>query len=308
MIVVIWLLGLMCLRAQVTPPASLSADFDRTALPAQKVGPNDLLAISVYNTPELTRTVRVSPEGNIRLPMLKQPVHVGGLLPEDIETALSGVLSSEGLVNEPFVTVTITQYYSRPISVAGAVRTPVTFQAAGPLRLLEAITRAGGLTSDAGNEILLSRRVDGVGITQRVPVKALLAGADPEYNVALTGGEEIRVPEAGKVFVVGNVKKPGAYAVQEGEITVLKALALAEGLTPYAAKQAYLYRREGSGVKNERSIELKKILNRQSPDEALLADDVLYIPDNSGRRLGIAALERVLLFGSTAGATALIIR
>lgn len=302
--VVLVLIAVVCLQAQSPAPAPDGG----LALPAQRVGPNDLLAVSVYNTPELTRTVRVTPDGGIRLPMLKQPIVVAGLLPSEIEGAIADVLVKAGLVNDPYVTVSIAQYYSRPISVAGAVKLPVTFQAAGPLTLLEAITRAGGLSEHAGGEILLSSNVEGERLTQRIPVSALLAGSDPAYNVLLAGGEEVRVPEARKIFVVGNVRKPGAYKVQEGEITILKALALAEGLMPFAAKQAFLYRREANGSKNERTVELKKILNRQAPDEMLSPDDVLYIPDNSRRRLGLAALEKFLLFGSTAGATALVIR
>ena len=84
---------------------------------------------------------------------------------------------------------------------------------------------------------------------QRVPVRGLIDAADPEANLKLVGGEEIRVPEAGKVFVVGNVKKPGAFSVEDGgETSVLKMLALAEGLAAYAGKQAYIYRREASGT------------------------------------------------------------
>ena len=138
-------------------------------------------------------------------------------------------------------------------------------------------------------------------------VKALIDAADPDANIKLSGGEEIRVPEAGKVFVVGNVKKPGAFTVQDGaETSVLKLLALAEGLTAFAGKQAFIYRREASGSKNEIPIELSKIMERKSPDATLLANDVLYIPDNHKRRLGMAVLEKLLMFGSTAGATALI--
>ena len=110
-----------------------------------------------------------------------------------------------------------------------------------------------------------------------------------------------------RVFVVGNVKKPGAFAVQDGaETSVLKLLALAEGLSPFAGKQAYIYRREASGSKNEIPIELNKIMERKSPDVTLLASDVLYIPDNHKKRLSMAVLEKLLMFGSTAGATALI--
>ena len=126
-------------------------------------------------------------------------------------------------------------------------------------------------------------------------------------NVKLTGGEEIRVPEAGKIFVVGNVKKPGAFPLQEdAESTILKALALAEGLLPYAAKQAYIYRREaGPGAKNEIPIEIGKIMDRKSPDLPLKANDILYIPDAKGTRAMWSALEKVLLFGS--GATSALI-
>jgi polysaccharide biosynthesis/export protein len=308
MVFVLLLLSALCLHGQA-PAAVPGGDREGVALPAQKVGANDLLAISVYNSPELTRTVRVNPDGTIRLPMVKQAIPVKGLLPPEIEASISKALVDEGLVNEPYVTVSIAQYHSRPVSVAGAVKIPLTFQAAGPVTLLEAITRAGGLLPTAGPEILVSRNGGSEQMVQRIPVKLLLEGTDPTYNLSLAGGEEIRIPEAGKIYVVGNVKKPGAYPMQgEGETTILKALAMAEGLMPFAAKQAFLYRREATGSKNEKTVELKKILSRQAPDEPLTSDDVLYVPDNSGRRLGMAALEKLLLFGSTAGATALVVR
>ena len=147
-------------------------------------------------------------------------------------------------------------------------------------------------------------------MVQRIPVRALMEGLDPTLNFRLTGGEEIRIPETGKVFVVGNVHKPGAFPVQGvSETTVLKMLAISEGLTPFASKQAFIYRREGAdGPKNEIAIELKKIMDRKSPDVPLIVNDILYVPDNSGRRTALTALERILSFGSTAGAGALVYR
>ena len=221
---------------------------------------------------------------------------------------MAGALAAEQLVVDPFVTVTIVEYHSRPVSVAGAVKTPLTFQASGPVSLLEAITRAGGLTADAGPEILLSRHDVSGALVRRISVKGLIDQANPELNLPLQGGEEIRVPELGKVFVLGNVKKPGAYAMQRGEDTsVLKLLALAEGLTPYSGKIAFIYRKVGeSAEKKEIPLELDGIMKRKTPDQPLFATDVLYIPDATGRRMGMMALERILLFGSTAGATALV--
>ena len=291
------------------PPGDATAN-----LPAQKMGPRDLIAIQVYDSPELTRTVRIGADGFVRLPMLKQRIKAEGLMPTDLEAAIAIALQEEGLIVEPFVTITVAEYSSRPISVAGAVRAPLTFQASSPVTLLEAITRAGGLTNETGPEILISKTQPGpngeqTSLIQRVLVKALIDAADPDANIKLTGGEEVRVPEAGKVYIVGNVKKPGAFAVQDGaETSVLRMLAVAEGLAPFAGKLAYIYRREGNGAKNEIPIELSKIMDRKAPDAPLLPNDVLYIPDNRTKRIGISALERILMFGTTAGATALLFR
>jgi polysaccharide export outer membrane protein len=293
--------------AQVRPAAELAT----ANLPAQRIGANDLVAVSVYDVPELTRTVRVGADGLVRLPMLKQRIKAEGLMPGELETAIASALVAEQLIVDPFVTVTIAEYNSRPISVAGAVKQPLTFQASGPVTLLEALTRAGGLAPEAGSEILVSRAQsspDGsvTALVQRILVKGLIDAADPTLNISLIGGEEIRVPEAGRVYVIGNVKKPGAFAVQDGvESTVLKMLALSEGLMPYASKDAYIYRREANGSKNEIQIPLGKIMERKAPDAPLLANDILYVPDNKGRRMTLGALEKVMAFGAGAG-TALI--
>ena len=188
----------------------------------------------------------------------------------------------------------------------------IVFQAESPVMLLEAIARAQGLREDAGREILVSRSEPGpdgkpIMLTRRISIHALIDDADSTLNLTLTGGEEIRVPEVGKIYIMGNVKKPGAFSVQDGpDTTIMQMLALAEGLMPFSSDKAFIYRREPNGPKNEIPVSLDKIMKRQAPDVTLTANDILYIPDNRGKRLGIAALEKVLLFGSTAGATALI--
>ena len=136
-------------------------------------------------------------------------------------------------------------------------------------------------------------------------VKNLIAvpafhAADPELNLKLTGGEEIRVPDVGRVFVVGNVKKPGAFKIEDtNDTTVLKLLAQAEGLMPYAQKTAYIYRKEATGSgKNEIPIALDDIRKRRAKDVPLIANDILYIPDNAGKRKTMTALDRMATFGA----------
>ena len=280
-------------------------------LPAQPVGPNDLLSVSVYDSPELSRTVRIGADGFFRLPMLKQRIKANGLLPADLEMAIATALKDEQLLVDPFVTVTIAEYHSRPISVEGAVKMPLVFQADHPITLLEALARAQGLSETAGSEILVSESQAGtdskpVTLTRRIPVKSLINDAEPAYNIKLTGGEEIRVPEAGRIYVVGNVKTPGAFpAKNAADTTVLQMVALAGGLAPYYTKEAYIYRQEGSGPKNEIPVPLEKIMQRKAPDVPLSANDILYIPDNKGRRLTLGTLEKAVGVGAMLGAASL---
>jgi polysaccharide export outer membrane protein len=298
-------------------------------LPALPIGPDDLLAVSVYAAPELTRTVRVSAEGLIRLPMLHEKIEAQGLMPAELETRIAAALSEDGILVEPVVTVAIAEYHSRPVSVAGAVRTPLTFQAAGRTTLLEALTRAQGLTEEAGSEILVTRpaRTGEPSLVSRIPVKGLIDAADPQWNLMLEGGEEVRVPQAGRVFVVGNVKHPGAFRVDEGAgMTVLKALAMAEGLLPYASKEAYIYRRsegaaaegaaaegaaaEGAAAKGaaaQVAVDLRKIMDRKAPDVAVGSNDILYIPDNRAARAAVNVLEKAVGFGAATASGVLIL-
>jgi polysaccharide export outer membrane protein len=277
-------------------------------LPSQPVGPDDLLAISVYDSPELTRTVRVGADGKIRLPMLKEKIPVQGKLSIEIETAIAEELSREEILVDPVVTVSVAEYKSRPISVIGAVKSPLSFQALPGTTLLDAITKAQGLTDDAGTDIVVTRQIANAEgqmseVTQRIPAKALLEKTDPLYNLPLFGGEQIRVPEGAKIFVVGNVAKPGPITVHDtlGDTTVLKAIAMSQGLTPFASKTAYIFRREGSPNQEGIPVELSRILDRKSPDVQLQSNDILYIPDNKTRRLTLGTLEKTLTVGAGLG-------
>ena len=282
------------LVAQTRP--SLMEEVGKDNLPSQQLGIDDLVAVSVYDAPELTRTVRVEQDGTIHLPLLTNGIPAAGEFPRELESGVAEALKNEQILVDPIVKVTVVEYHSRPIAVMGAVKRPVTFQAVGMVTLLDALARAEGLADDAGTEILVTRdqHVD------LVPVKRLLKDADPEVNFTLHGGEEIRVPEAGRIFVVGNVRKPGAFPVHDSnDNTVLRAVALSEGLLPYTAKLAYVYRRDGTGAKKEIPVDLDKILQRKAPDVALQADDMLYIPDNKSKRTTAAVIDRVAGFGSS---------
>jgi polysaccharide biosynthesis/export protein len=302
-------------RSQSRPGAQAGtmAEAGMANLPGQKIGANDLIAISVYDAPEFTRTVRVAADGTLRLPMVEPRIKAAGMQPTELETAIAELLVKEGLFVKPVVIVTVAEYASRPISVVGAVRKPLTFQAVGRVTLLEALARAEGVGPEAGGEIIITQLPAAEGgerLLRRIPLRDLLEKSRADLNIELTGGEEIRVPEARKIYVTGNVKKPGAFPVRDGtEITVMKALALSEGLAPFPQKLAYIYRPDESPAgRREIPVELSKIVARKSPDIPLEAGDVLYVPEDRGKRNTALVLERATGFAAATASGILVWR
>lgn len=303
--VMLGILAVPLLRAQ-KPDASMASPMMPTQqgysanLPTQPIGPNDLIGVSVYDSPELSGPVRVDGNGMIRLPMLKNTIPANGLLPSQLETVIADALKKGNVLVDPVVTVTVMEYQSRPVSVMGAVNKPLVFQVSQPTTLLQALARAGGITQVAGSNILVTHSIVGQNgqssqTTQTIPTRSLIDAANPSLNIQLQGGDEILVPQARKIYVLGNVKTPGAFPVQDnGYTTVLQSLALAGGLSPDAHKVAYVFRKDGSGGKQEIPIQLAKIMKRKSPDVHLSPGDVLYVPDNSGRRFAKTVVEFTL--------------
>jgi polysaccharide biosynthesis/export protein len=290
-------------QTQITPAPVVDLN-PGSNLPQQRVGPEDLLGLQVYDAPEFNRTVRVSTEGTIRLPMLSAPIRVQGLMPNDIEVLVADALKRDKLFVDPFVVVNVVDYHSRPVSVTGAVRTPTIFQAVGNVSLLDAIARAGGLVPDqAGPEIVVTKPNGDTGTQsiQRIPVKALMSGSDPTLNIKLLGSEEIRVPDVGKFIVAGSVAHPGPYPVLDGNAnTVTTAIAQAQGTIQYFSHKAFIYRPDENGALHEIPVDLGGILARKKPDITLQAKDILYVPDSSGRRITQTTINSLTGLGASA--------
>jgi polysaccharide export outer membrane protein len=289
---------------RVTP--GVQSDNPATNLPWLAVGPGDLLGITVMDCPELSRAFRVAEDGSVTLPLLQNKLHVAGMKPPEIEQLIATAAKEQRLLVHPSVSVAIMEFRSRPINVVGAVNLPTQFQATSGMTLLDALSQAHGMTKDAGPEIIVTSfqtGPDGVrtSLTRHIAVHALLHDTDTSLNIPLVGGEEVRVPEADKVYVVGNVKVPSALPVHDDtETTVLKALAQCQGLTAFPTKQAYVYRlKSGTKEREEITIPLHDIIKRSSPDVALLPNDVLYIPDATGKRVTMTTLEKLAEIGGS---------
>jgi polysaccharide export outer membrane protein len=267
------------------------------------VGPGDLLYVTVAGSTELCRSFRVDPSGAIQMPMSKVSIHVDGLTSDKIAKLIAADLRDEHILVAPIVSVAVLDYRSRQVTVAGAVKMPGVVQAVGSLTLLDALAKSQGLAPEAGPEVVVTRPASGNSPQQdwHIPIKPLMAGLTPESNIVLRGGDEVRVLEAPKVYLVGNLKMPGIYPLNDVEgTTVLKALAMSQGQLTFTTKDAYIYRIV-NGSRSEIEVPLRKILRRTAPDVTLQANDIFYVPEATGLHMTAAVLDRVASFGGTVG-------
>ncbi len=287
------------------------AQLDRAAHD-YTIGSDDVLQITVFEVPEISGEYRVSSRGQLSLPLLPAKIEAGGLTAGELENSLEQSLRASQLVNNPQVSVSVKDYRSHPITVVGAVRKPTVYQAVGRTSLLQVLAYAEGLADDAGSTVIISHSArrslaettaSSAG-EERPPetivirLRDLLESGDSRFNVELEGGDTVAVPRAGIVYVVGAVNRPGGFVLKDDreEMTVLKALALAEDLKPTALRsKAVIVRKDpGKAQSTEIPVDLSKILGAKGSNPVLQANDVLFVPDSGGKRALRRAAEAAL--------------
>ena len=267
------------------------------------IGGGDLLAIEVFDVPELSREIRVSETGYISLPLVPNKIRAEGLTPYQLQDKLAEILQSNGLVSTPQVTVAMKEQHSQPITIIGEVRTPMVIQATRQTTLLRALSQAGGITDAAGNNVIVTRQTQpdppsaepgeasvsaAAPQTFNISLSDLLESGDTRFNIPLIGGDVVTVSRAGIIYVVGAINHPGGFVLHDDRdrMTALKMLSLAGGTTPSArSKNAVILRKNpDSGQRDEVPIDLNKIMKLQTADVQLQPSDILFVPDSSGKK------------------------
>ena len=140
---------------------SLAAASRATVARDYVIGSGDLLAVQVFDVPELSREIRVSQTGTIGIPLVRVRLHVSGLTELQAELKIAEVLEANGLVSHPEVSVAVKEKKSKPVTVVGAVIHPMVYQADRQVTLLEVLAEAGGITADAGDVVIVTRAETG---------------------------------------------------------------------------------------------------------------------------------------------------
>ncbi len=274
------------------------------------LGAGDTLAIEVSDMPEVsTKSVKIGSDGVLNLPMAGT-VQAAGITVDQLRAVLASRLSR--YVTDPAVTINVVSNASRFVSVLGEVNSPGLRALDGPRTLVEVISEAGGVKADAGPKVIVTRNLRNgplPSMTATQPVSSdnstrltlslndLLASTSSASDIVILPGDVITIPKEQLVYVVGDVHRAGGFPMASREsVSVLQAMSLAEGVNPNASLKAAKILRPspGTNVPTELPIHLDAILAGKAPDQAMLANDVLFVPSSTAKR-GVKRAAEVML-------------
>ena len=302
------------LESQSSPAAS-SPSAAATIPDDYLIGEDDVLNVYVVDVPEFSRQYRVSSGGTVTVPMLPQPISAAGLTLVQFSDRLAQELKASGLVSSAHVSTSVDQSRLHAVAITGAVKRPQVYPLFTRTTLLDMISQAEGLADDAGEVAIVQRGEIANHVMEAdsrqnsnpaqpssqtsVDLKQLLDGRSANANVAIYPGDRITVPRAGVVYVVGAVNKPGGFTMKANShgMTVLQAIALAENTTNTAVRnQSMIIRNDATAPDGHKQIpvDLKKLLQGKGPDPTLQAEDVLFVPDSSGKRALHRTIDSIL--------------
>ncbi len=235
------------------------------------VGEGDVLKINVYENPDLSTTVRVSADSTIRVPLLGE-ISVKKLTVSQISAKIEKLFADGYLVN-PQVDVFISEHRSKKAVILGQIRNPGQYELRGTITFLEFISKAGGLTPDAGGTAII-KRTNGAGSRKGqivVDLEKLIKKGDTSLNIPIQDNDSIYISKAKTYYVSGEVKKPNSYKF-ESDVTVIKAITMAGGFSKIAARGKVKIIRIVNGQ--------KKVFKNVNMDEQVLPDDVIVVPES----------------------------
>jgi polysaccharide biosynthesis/export protein len=237
------------------------------------IGAPDVLEVQVWDNKDLSQSVFVRPDGKISLPLIGE-IQAGGQTVQQLQDALAEAYTKS--VKGANVTVIVKEIKSRPVYFIGGFTKPGVEQLTRDLTLLQAISIAGGLlaTADGDNGFVLRGE-------RRIPVDftKLMQKGDVSQNLQLEVGDSVVVPVADAVYVHGEVKTPGAIK-STGDLTVLRAISQAGGVTPLAATSRVEILRSQGEKKEQIKVDLDKMMRSpgDNPDVRLKPNDIVFVP------------------------------
>ena len=272
------------------PPPTGDAQAPAAPIILLPISIGDELEVSVFGVPEMGAHERVDGAGNINLPLVKS-VHVAGLTSDAAEAVIEKRLRDGGFLKDPHVSIFVKEYSSSGIAVLGEVQHPGVYPANGPRKLWDMILAAGGATERAGTGVLVRHR-------DSDQAEQLVLSSNPEEaiksNVEVAPGDSVVVERAGVIYVLGEVKHASGYVMAGNSMTVLQALAKAEGPTDNAALNRATLLRKQASTTHQIPVDLREMLTAKAQDVNMQDGDILFIPGRRGRYAAHNTMQTIL--------------
>lgn len=254
--------------------------FARTASQGNseyRIGVGDKLEIAVFGHEDLAKIVEVRSDGTINYPLIGD-IRVTGMTVGEIDAEITRVLGKDYLV-DPQVSVDVREYQSQWVTIIGEVHTPGKYVLKRNMRVIDLLAEAGGVTKEAGSQILITRRnADGAPRQIVLDRSRLMSQDNEEVNVVLQHSDILAVGERDLFYIRGEVARPGPYQFESG-LTILRAISYAGGFTQFAnRKQVDILRPGGNGVQKKLTVNLKAIEEGKKEDLPLVPGDSVIVP------------------------------
>jgi polysaccharide biosynthesis/export protein len=233
----------------------LSVSFIAPAVHAQipseyRLGPGDVVRITVYNNPDLTTEAQITQQGRITFPLIGE-VQIGGTEKGQAEQLIARRLGEGGFVVKPQVNVLVLGFKSQQISVLGQVNRPGKYPIEQASTLADLLAMAGGISQTGADVIThITRLEDGKTTKRDINIHEALRTGEMDKNFPVSNGDIIFVPRAPLFYIYGEVQRPGAYRLEK-EMTVMQALSVGGGLNLRGTERGIRINRHSNNGKVE---------------------------------------------------------
>jgi polysaccharide export outer membrane protein len=278
--------------ARGSMPGMQSAAAGENA-PLIHIGPGDLLNVIVFETPELSTSVRVNQDGAANLPVLGM-VQLAGLSANEASRVVEQAYKAHGLLIDPHVSVFVAEYASQGASVLGEVRAPGVYPTLGTRRLMDMLSLAGGVAPTAGKIASIIHQGDPTH-PEQIAIQPTPASLHAQINPVIQPGDTIVVAKSGVIYVIGDVLRPGGILVDNNErLSLLDAVSLAGGLNKTAAMSKTKLIRKLPAGREEVDLDLKHVLYGKQADVLVSDGDILFVPSSTGKTFLYRGIEAAI--------------
>jgi polysaccharide export outer membrane protein len=262
------------------------------------IGPGDMLHVQVFDTPEMEQHVRVTDAGEVPL-MFVGSLKLAGLTPSDAARAIEKALIEKQYLREPQVTVVVEQFATQNVSVLGEVQQPGVYPTPTAISILKVLSLAGGLTQTADRNITIEQQGNA-----NEKVNYFLSNTSNQAmtdSVLVYPGDIVLVPKAGIIYVLGDVQRPGGYAMNtnNSQMSFMQAIAMAGSTSKTAIPSKIRLIRKTSAGTQDTVVSLSAIEKGEQSDVPLKADDIIFVPFSWMKN---TAMSAATIAASAAGA------